>query len=102
MHFVKNTLHPLYTSYFNNFLFLKILQFLFRSVFRNKLIIKSNYFLGADVSLVGSMVFLAQFSLSLFMGSLIKLIDSNTIVVYSASAFALCGAITANFLLYLD
>jgi solute carrier family 45 protein 1/2/4 len=58
--------------------------------------------LGADISLVGSMVFLAQFILSIFMGTFMKIIGSSSIIVYLAALFSFCGAITANFLLYID
>jgi solute carrier family 45 protein 1/2/4 len=51
---------------------------------------------------VGSMVFLAQFTISLFIGTLIKIFNTNTVVVYSASVFAFCGAVSANFLLYTE
>merc|ERR1712038_863009 len=57
--------------------------------------------IGTDVGIVSCMVFLAQFILSLTMGSLISN-TSTTAVVVTASVLSFCGAISANFVTYLD
>ena len=58
--------------------------------------------LGTDLSIVSSMVFVAQFILSFFIGSLIKLLGTKTVVVYAASLFASCAAVSSTKLYYLD
>lgn len=57
--------------------------------------------IGTDVAIVSCMVFLAQFILSLTMGSLISR-TSTVAVVVAASVLSFCGAISANFVTYLD
>lgn len=57
--------------------------------------------IGTDIAIVSCMVFLAQFILSLTMGSLISN-TSTTAVVVTASVLSFCGAISANFVTYLD
>lgn len=54
------------------------------------------------MAIVSSMVFLAQFILSICMGSIVTLSGTTTAVVYVASGLALCGAISATQVLYLD
>ncbi|KAG5866760.1 hypothetical protein JTB14_019953 [Gonioctena quinquepunctata] len=58
--------------------------------------------LGTDVALVSSMVFLAQFILSVCMGTIVSVSGTTTAVVSVASALALFGAISATQILYLD
>ena len=58
--------------------------------------------IGTDVGIVSSMVFLAQFILSLSMGSIIRMVNSTTAVIVSASVLSFCGAISAYFVTYLD
>jgi hypothetical protein len=58
--------------------------------------------LGTDLSIVSSMVFVAQFILSFFIGSLIKLLGTKTVVVYAASVFSSCAAVSSTKLYYLD
>jgi len=58
--------------------------------------------IGTDVGIVSTMVFLAQFILSLTMGSIIQAVNSTTAVIVSASVLSFCGAITASFVTYLD
>ena len=48
------------------------------------------------------MVFLAQFILSLSMGSIIAASGSTVAVIVAASFLSFCGAVTANFVTYLD
>jgi solute carrier family 45 protein 1/2/4 len=48
------------------------------------------------------MVFLAQFILSLSMGSIINTVETTTAVVVAASVLSFCGAISANFVTYHD
>jgi hypothetical protein len=48
------------------------------------------------------MVFLAQFSLSLCLGTIISVAGTTTVVVVVASSLAFCGALTATKVLYLD
>ena len=58
--------------------------------------------LGTDLSIVSSMVFVAQFTLSFFIGTFIKLVGSKTVVVYAASLFSFCAALSSTKLFYLD
>ncbi|KAJ8985618.1 hypothetical protein NQ317_015111 [Molorchus minor] len=58
--------------------------------------------LGTDIALVSSMVFLAQFILSILMGSIVNAAGTTTAVVSVASALALFGAIAATQVMYLD
>ncbi|XP_044756513.1 proton-associated sugar transporter A isoform X2 [Coccinella septempunctata] len=58
--------------------------------------------LGTDLAIVSSMVFLAQFILSLSMGTIVSLSKTTTAVVSVASFLAFCGAISAKSVLYLD
>ncbi|KAL1453444.1 hypothetical protein WDU94_007582 [Cyamophila willieti] len=58
--------------------------------------------LGTDLAIVQAMVFLAQFCLSLGLGTVISLAGTTTVVVVVASLLAFCGALTAQHVLYLD
>lgn len=58
--------------------------------------------LGTDIAIVSSMVFLAQFILSLCMGTIVTLSGTTTAVVSMASFLSLCGAIAATQIMYLD
>ncbi|XP_055385034.1 proton-associated sugar transporter A [Condylostylus longicornis] len=58
--------------------------------------------LGTDVAIVSSMVFLAQFILSLCMGTIVTMSGTTTAVVSVASFLALCGAVSATQIMYLD
>ncbi|XP_068081751.1 membrane-associated transporter protein [Anabrus simplex] len=58
--------------------------------------------LGTDVAIVSSMVFLAQFILSVCMGSIVSAAGTTTAVVSVASFLSLCGAITATQVMYLE
>ncbi|KAF5302438.1 hypothetical protein FQR65_LT08527 [Abscondita terminalis] len=58
--------------------------------------------LGTDVALVSSMVFLAQFILSMGMGSIVSSTGTTTSVVTVASLLAFFGAISATQVVYLD
>lgn len=58
--------------------------------------------IGTDVAIVSSMVFLAQFILSICMGTIVSLAGTTTAVVSVASFLAFCGAITATQVMYLD
>lgn len=58
--------------------------------------------LGADLALINSMVFCAQIILSFFIGTLMKFVGSKVVVVYGASLFATCGALSSTKLLYFD
>ncbi|CAB4066598.1 SLC45A1_2_4 [Lepeophtheirus salmonis] len=58
--------------------------------------------IGTDVGIVSSMVFLAQFVLSFSMGYIINIWKTTTVVVVAASFLSVCGAISANFVTYLD
>lgn len=48
------------------------------------------------------MVFLAQFILSTFLGSIIDLVDSTVTVVVAAAILSFLGAISATQVVYLD
>ncbi|XP_041347296.1 proton-associated sugar transporter A-like [Gigantopelta aegis] len=58
--------------------------------------------LGTDVAVVGSMVFLAQFLLSVSIGSVIQAVNSTVAVVVAAAILSFCGAVTATQVTYLD
>lgn len=58
--------------------------------------------IGTDIAIVSCMVFLAQFILSLCMGSIVSQADSTVAVVVMASILSFCGAISANFVTYMD
>ncbi|XP_045469449.1 proton-associated sugar transporter A isoform X2 [Harmonia axyridis] len=58
--------------------------------------------LGTDLAIVSSMVFLAQFILSITMGTIVRISKTTTAVVSVASFLAFCGAISARSVLYLD
>lgn len=58
--------------------------------------------LGTDIAIVSSMVFLAQFILSLCMGSIVKWSGTTTAVVSVASFLSFCGAICASKVMYLN
>lgn len=58
--------------------------------------------LGTDVALVSSMVFLAQFLLSMCMGTIVNVSGTTTSVVTMASILAFCGAIAATQIMYLE
>ncbi|XP_073972296.1 loss of visual transmission isoform X2 [Rhodnius prolixus] len=58
--------------------------------------------LGTDIALVGSMVFLAQFILSLIIGSVVSLAGTTTVYVLASAILSICGSISATQVLYLD
>ncbi|KAF4533546.1 hypothetical protein B566_EDAN001031 [Ephemera danica] len=58
--------------------------------------------LGTDVALVSSMVFLAQLTLSAFMGTIVSWAGTTTAVVCVAAVLSFCGAMCATQVLYLD
>ncbi|XP_060526488.1 proton-associated sugar transporter A isoform X2 [Cylas formicarius] len=58
--------------------------------------------IGTDVALVSSMVFLAQFVLSMCMGTIVSASGTTTAVVAVASILALFGAVSASQVVYLD
>nr|NP_001303415.1 loss of visual transmission [Drosophila melanogaster]ALI30498.1 loss of visual transmission [Drosophila melanogaster] len=58
--------------------------------------------LGTDVAIISSMVFLAQFLLSLCMGTIIKISGTTTAVISTASFLSFCGALSATRIMYLD
>ncbi|XP_058128178.1 proton-associated sugar transporter A [Anopheles ziemanni] len=58
--------------------------------------------LGTDVAIVSSMVFLAQFVLSICMGSIVAWTGTTTAVVSIAAMLSFCGAISATQIMYLD
>lgn len=58
--------------------------------------------LGTDVAIVSSMVFVAQFVLSTFVGSVVDATGSTVAVVFLAALFSLLGSLSATQVLYLD
>uniref|UniRef100_A0A182NAG7 Major facilitator superfamily associated domain-containing protein n=1 Tax=Anopheles dirus TaxID=7168 RepID=A0A182NAG7_9DIPT len=58
--------------------------------------------LGTDVAIVSSMVFLAQFVLSICMGSIVAWTGTTTAVVTIAAMLSFCGAISATQIMYLN
>ena len=57
--------------------------------------------LGTDLSLMSSMVFVAQFILSFFIGTLMKYFAKSA-VFYTASTLSFISFITSSKVLYLD
>lgn len=58
--------------------------------------------LGTDIAIVSSMVFLAQFILSICMGTIVSISGTTSAVVAVAAFLAFCGAIAATQVMYLD
>ncbi|CAO1414900.1 unnamed protein product [Diamesa serratosioi] len=58
--------------------------------------------LGTDCGIVSSMLFIAQFVISLSIGSFITLIESTAAVLYTASIFSFFAAISACYVVYMD
>uniref|UniRef100_A0A182KAD8 Major facilitator superfamily associated domain-containing protein n=1 Tax=Anopheles christyi TaxID=43041 RepID=A0A182KAD8_9DIPT len=58
--------------------------------------------LGTDVAIISSMVFLAQFVLSICMGSIVAWTGTTTAVVTIAAMLSFCGALSATQIMYLD
>merc|ERR1719445_1716376 len=58
--------------------------------------------IGTDIAIVSCMVFLAQFILSSLMGSIVASSGSTVAVIVCAAVLSFCGAISANFVSYLD
>ncbi|XP_052856990.1 proton-associated sugar transporter A [Drosophila gunungcola] len=58
--------------------------------------------LGTDIAIISSMVFLAQFILSLCMGTIIKISGTTTAIISTASFLSFCGALSATKIMYLD
>lgn len=58
--------------------------------------------IGTDIAIVSCMVFLAQFILSLCMGSIVAKAGSTVAVVVMASVLSFCGAVSANFVTYME
>ncbi|CAG7659647.1 unnamed protein product [Allacma fusca] len=58
--------------------------------------------LGTDVAIVSSMVFLAQMTQAVILGSVVTAAGTPTAIVYAAAIFASCGALAATKVLYLD
>ncbi|XP_053687655.1 proton-associated sugar transporter A-like [Sabethes cyaneus] len=57
---------------------------------------------GADISVMSSMLFLAQLIIALAIGSVIDALGTTTVVIYSASLFSFLAAIAASQVLYMD
>lgn len=58
--------------------------------------------LGTDCGIVGSMLFVAQFTMSLSIGSFITLLGTTAAVLYAASFFSFLAAISGCFVVYMD
>ncbi|XP_043069981.1 membrane-associated transporter protein [Drosophila bipectinata] len=58
--------------------------------------------LGTDIAIISSMVFLAQFILSLCMGTIITSSGTTTSVICTASFLSFCGALSATKIMYLE
>ncbi|XP_055854051.1 proton-associated sugar transporter A-like [Episyrphus balteatus] len=57
--------------------------------------------LGTDMAIVSSMLFIAQLSISLGLGSLVSWMGTTRATYYTASGFSVCAAISAMFVLYI-
>lgn len=58
--------------------------------------------LGTDVAIISSMVFLAQFLLSVAMGTIVYAVSSTTAVMIASAVLSSLGALTATRVTYLD
>ena len=58
--------------------------------------------LGTDIALVSSMVFLAQFVLSAFVGTIVDAVGSTVAVIVAAAILSFLGALTATQVTYYD
>jgi solute carrier family 45, member 1/2/4 len=58
--------------------------------------------LATDCGIIGSMMFVAQFTMSLSIGSIITFFDSVSAVLYAASFFSCLASISALFVVYVD
>ncbi|BFZ06432.1 hypothetical protein BsWGS_09471 [Bradybaena similaris] len=58
--------------------------------------------LGTDVAIISSMVFLAQFLLSLMIGTLVVAMGSPVIVILASCVLSFLGSLTASQVTYLD
>ena len=58
--------------------------------------------LGTDIAVVGSMVFLAQFVLSISMATIIDLLGTNSVTIFMASILSVASACLATQVDYAD
>ncbi|XP_055860305.1 proton-associated sugar transporter A-like [Biomphalaria glabrata] len=58
--------------------------------------------LGTDVAIISSMVFLAQFLLSVLMGTVVTAVDSTVAVIVTSAILSFLGSLTATQVTYLD
>ncbi|KAH9498719.1 hypothetical protein Btru_004669 [Bulinus truncatus] len=58
--------------------------------------------LGTDVAIVSSMVFLAQFILSVIMGTVVTAVDSTVAVIITSAILSFLGSLIATQITYLD
>lgn len=58
--------------------------------------------LGTDIAIISNMIFVAQLSVSLSIGSLITWYGSPVVVIYAAGALSLCAALSATKVVYMD
>lgn len=58
--------------------------------------------IGMDCGIVGSMMFVGLFTMSLSVGSIITLIGSTSAICYTAGFFSFLAAFTALFVTYVD
>ncbi|XP_063701955.1 proton-associated sugar transporter A-like isoform X2 [Culicoides brevitarsis] len=57
--------------------------------------------LGTDIAIVGSMLFVGQFTVSLTVGYFVTFLGSTTAIMYAASGFAFLAAISALKIVYM-
>ncbi|KAK5649374.1 hypothetical protein RI129_000403 [Pyrocoelia pectoralis] len=74
----------------------------FNDIYETSSTVKQVRGLGTDVAIVSSMVFLAQFILSMGIGSIVTSTGTTTSVVTAASLLAFFGAISSTQVMYLD
>ncbi|XP_050419603.1 proton-associated sugar transporter A isoform X1 [Adelges cooleyi] len=58
--------------------------------------------LGTDVAVVSSSVFVAQFILSMCMGTIVNFFGTTSAVVYTASFLGFCASLIASQIVYMD
>lgn len=57
--------------------------------------------LGTDIAIVGSMLFVGQFTVSLSVGYFVTFLGSTTAIMYAASGFAFLAALSALKVVYM-
>ncbi|XP_014244219.1 proton-associated sugar transporter A [Cimex lectularius] len=82
--------------------YLLIAHYHLKKMFDSEGNIYQNRGLGTDVAIVSSMVFVAQFTLSMFIGYFVSVANTTAVTVYASGVLGLLASISATQILYLD